>query len=205
MLNERRWRGLEDDIIKVGVMKYGTNKWSKISTLLQGRTPRQCKERWNRIAAYSTGFSEEDAVRLLEVVRLFPNQWSSVSQCFSDKSPQQCYEMYQRMLAEEARRSKLAQSALVHWPGNAEGVKKRVFNKDTGTFGIETQKQDICIVKNNRLVSRKKIACMEMGEDDRDLVDIARARIENRRGRKDLKRRVPEQGAAYKQLSNKKC
>lgn len=205
VLGERRWRGLEDDIVKAGVMKYGTNKWSKISTLLQGRTPRQCKERWGRIVACSTGFSEEEAVRLLDAVRLFPNQWCSVSRCFADKSPQQCYEMYQRMLAGEARRSQPAQSALVQWPGDVENVEKRVFNKSTGTFGVHAERQDVRIVKNNRLVSRKETACMEMGEDDRDLVDIARARLENRRGRKDLKRRVPRPDAAHEQFSNKKC
>lgn len=205
VLSEKRWREIEDDIVKAGVMKYGTNKWSKISALLLGRTPRQCKERWSRIVACSTEFSNEDTVRLLDAVRLFPNQWCSVSRYFGDKSPQQCYDMYQRLLAGEARRSQPAQIALGHWPGDAEGVEKRVFNKDTGTFGVKKQIQDIHIVKNNRLVRRKEASCMEMGEDDRDLVDIARARLENRRGRKDLKRHVHRQGGMHKQLSNKKC
>ena len=40
------WKNSEDEILKVAVMKYGKNQWSRISSLLTRKTPKQCKARW---------------------------------------------------------------------------------------------------------------------------------------------------------------
>jgi hypothetical protein len=41
------WKNSEDEILKAGIMKYGTKKWGSIASLLHKKTPKQCKERWN--------------------------------------------------------------------------------------------------------------------------------------------------------------
>ena len=40
------WKNSEDEILKVGVMKYGKNNWSRVASLLNRKTPKQCKSRW---------------------------------------------------------------------------------------------------------------------------------------------------------------
>jgi pre-mRNA-splicing factor CDC5/CEF1 len=40
------WLNTEDEILKAAVMKYGKNQWSRISSLLNRKSPKQCKARW---------------------------------------------------------------------------------------------------------------------------------------------------------------
>jgi len=40
------WKNTEDEILKAAVMKYGKNQWARISSLLNRKTPKQCKARW---------------------------------------------------------------------------------------------------------------------------------------------------------------
>jgi hypothetical protein len=40
------WKNSEDEVLKAAVMKYGKNQWSRISSLLVRKTPKQCKARW---------------------------------------------------------------------------------------------------------------------------------------------------------------
>lgn len=40
------WKNSEDEILKVGVMKYGKHNWSRVASLLNRKTPKQCKARW---------------------------------------------------------------------------------------------------------------------------------------------------------------
>ena len=40
------WRNAEDEVLKAAVMKYGINEWSRISSLLTRKTPKQCRARW---------------------------------------------------------------------------------------------------------------------------------------------------------------
>ncbi len=40
------WKNVEDEILKASVMKYGKNQWARISSLLVGKSAKQCKARW---------------------------------------------------------------------------------------------------------------------------------------------------------------
>ncbi len=38
--------GVQDEILKAAVMKYGLNQWARISSLLVRKSAKQCKARW---------------------------------------------------------------------------------------------------------------------------------------------------------------
>eukprot|EP00924_Labyrinthula_sp_SR-Ha-C_P010292 snap_masked-scaffold_23-processed-gene-2.30-mRNA-1 protein AED:0.51 eAED:0.52 QI:0/-1/0/1/-1/1/1/0/685 len=40
------WKNTEDEILKSAVMKYGKNEWARISSLMPRKTAKQCKARW---------------------------------------------------------------------------------------------------------------------------------------------------------------
>lgn len=192
VLDKKKWKRLEDDIIKAGVMKYGTNSWSKISTLLQKKTPKECKERWKLISPAHVEFSEDEALDLLDLVRTLPNQWTAISKCFKNKSPHQCYEAYQKIMVEEARKNltiSVSEVKCLVPEKNTESKSMKVFNKKTGSFDI-TKTNKGCILIGNRLLKRQEVDYSELEEEEKDLVDIARARLQNTRGRKELKKKM---------------
>ena len=41
------WRNAEDELLKVAVMKYGKQNWSRVASLLNRKSAKQCKARWN--------------------------------------------------------------------------------------------------------------------------------------------------------------
>lgn len=205
VLDRKQWKKLEDDIIKAGVMKYGTSKWSKISTLLQNKTPRECKERWSLISPANTNFSKEEVLQLLDLVKALPNQWIAISRFFKTKSPHQCYEAYQRIMVGEARKSsKISINEIEHLAleKKADSGGKRVFNKETGSFDI-TKPEKACFLKGNRLLRREEMDYSGMEDEEKDLVDVARARLQNTKGRKDLKKAMVRKREEHRRLERR--
>ncbi|CAD25073.1 hypothetical protein [Encephalitozoon cuniculi GB-M1] len=93
------WTRTEDEVLKAGVMKYGTNKWSKVSSLLPSKTPSQCRMRWEEHAnplLNISGWSAEEDERLILTAKTFHPQWSLIGQAMG-RSGQQCYERYNEL------------------------------------------------------------------------------------------------------------
>lgn len=205
-LDGKEWKKLEDDIIKAGIMKYGTNKWSKISTLLQKRTPKQCKERWKLISPENTKFSEEEILKLLDMAKTFPNQWTMVAKCLNNKSPRQCYDMYQRILAEEAVQDSVLEMnnpLCLEKKRKLENAEEKVFDKKTGRFDVIPTKDSNFIVRNNKLLHQREIDYSGLSKEERELAELARARLENTKGRKDLKKKLAKRREEQRRLMNK--
>ena len=40
------WKNTEDEILKAAVMKYGKQQWSRVASLLNRKSAKQCKARW---------------------------------------------------------------------------------------------------------------------------------------------------------------
>ncbi len=40
------WKNTEDELLKAAVMKYGKNDWGRLASLLNRKSPKQCKARW---------------------------------------------------------------------------------------------------------------------------------------------------------------
>lgn len=174
VLEDKKWKKFEDDIIKAGVMKYGTNKWSKISTLLQSKTSKQCKDRWKYMLSLKNEFNDIEIIKLLEAVKTFGNQWTAISKCFTDKSPQQCYEMYQSILKIAAKVQRGSQN-------NFEIISSRICSV--------LSRKDVPFPPENgiEIFSNKSIEYFNLEEDEKDMVNIARVRLQNLKSRKHLK------------------
>ncbi|AFM97792.1 hypothetical protein EHEL_020340 [Encephalitozoon hellem ATCC 50504] len=94
------WTKIEDEILKAGVMKYGINKWSKVSSLLPSKTPSQCRHRWQEYTnplANNSGWNAEEDEKLILTVKTFHPQWSLIGQAMG-RSGQQCYERYNELV-----------------------------------------------------------------------------------------------------------
>jgi pre-mRNA-splicing factor CDC5/CEF1 len=99
-IKDTEWKNSEDEILKAGVMKYGVNRWSKVSSLLTRKTPIQCKLRWLEYLSPLIKHEEwtrEEKVKLVEAVGIFGSLWSTISRIVS-RTPTQCYEMYTQIL-----------------------------------------------------------------------------------------------------------
>jgi len=83
-------------------MKYGKNQWARISSLLNRKTPKQCKARWYEWLDPSikkTEWSREEDEKLLHLAKLMPTQWRTIAPIVG-RTPSQCLERYQKLLDE---------------------------------------------------------------------------------------------------------
>ncbi|KAH9412068.1 hypothetical protein HK407_02g02920 [Ordospora pajunii] len=94
-----RWTKAEDEVLRAGVMKYGVNKWSKVSSLFMSKKPSQCKARWDESVSplrADSEWSAEDDQRLVTVASTFHPQWGLIGQVMC-RSSQACYERYNEL------------------------------------------------------------------------------------------------------------
>ena len=94
------WKNSEDEILKAAIMKYGLNQWSRISSLLQRKSAKQCKQRWYEWLDPSikkTEWTRAEDEKLLQLSRVFPSQWRTIAP-FVGRTPTQCYERYEKLL-----------------------------------------------------------------------------------------------------------
>lgn len=86
------WKKSEDKILKMSIMKYGLNKWSKIATILK-RTPTECKSRYYDFICKNTDWTNEEEQKLLEIAKHLKPQWKLIGEILN-KCEQDCYEKY---------------------------------------------------------------------------------------------------------------
>ncbi|KAJ6240748.1 myb DNA-binding domain superfamily protein-related [Anaeramoeba flamelloides] len=84
------WNGIEDQLLTNAVNKLGVSKsnWFNIATLVPGRNPKQCRERWrnqlNPLIDHSP-LTEEEEVLLIEKVSKIGNKWCKLSTYFTGR------------------------------------------------------------------------------------------------------------------------
>ncbi|KAF7677252.1 Pre-mRNA-splicing factor cef-1 [Astathelohania contejeani] len=87
------WTATDDELLKAGIMKYGPNQWSKVSSLLPHKTPSQCKARWQNwlhpTINRDAWTAAEDAA-LLQACEVLPSQWNSIATLVG-RTAQQCH------------------------------------------------------------------------------------------------------------------
>lgn len=71
------------------VQQYGVKCWSFISSQMPGRTPRQCRDRWNHYLAPQTNTTkwtvEEDQI-IIKMVKKIGKQWSKIASLFPGRT-----------------------------------------------------------------------------------------------------------------------
>ena len=92
--------GVQDEILKAAVMKYGLNQWARISSLLTRKSAKQCKARWYEWLDPSikkTEWTREEDEKLLHLAKLMPQQWRTIAPIVG-RTSQQCLERYDKLL-----------------------------------------------------------------------------------------------------------
>ena len=94
------WKNSEDEILKAAVMKYGTQQWARISSLLTRKTPKQCKARWFEWLDPSIkklDWSSNEDAQLLQLVKIMPSQWRSIGPIIG-RTAAQCFDRYNQLV-----------------------------------------------------------------------------------------------------------
>lgn len=97
---ENKCQNNEDEILKLGIMKYGLNKWNKVCSLLINRTPLECKERWNNYLhpdINKEDWTLEETKSLLEIAESLKPQWKLIGSVMN-RPEQECYEKYNTLV-----------------------------------------------------------------------------------------------------------
>jgi len=95
------WKNIEDEILKAAVMKYGKNQWARIASLLSRKSAKQCKARWTEWLDPSIKkieWSREEEEKLLHLAKIMPCQWRTIAPIIGRTSAQ-CLEHYEKLLA----------------------------------------------------------------------------------------------------------
>jgi len=94
------WKNTEDEILKAAVMKYGKNQWSRVASLLNRKSAKQCKARWYEWLDPSikkTEWTREEEEKLLHLAKLYPSQWRTIAPIVG-RTAAQCMEHYEQLL-----------------------------------------------------------------------------------------------------------
>lgn len=87
--SRRKFTDKEDIILKSAVKIFGTSNWKIIASMVPGRTPRQCRDRYTNYLApglVRLEWSEEEDKLLAEKYIMFGPQWTKIRQYFPTRS-----------------------------------------------------------------------------------------------------------------------
>ncbi|KAJ2845652.1 Pre-mRNA-splicing factor cef1, partial [Coemansia erecta] len=175
------WKNTEDEILKAAVMKYGKTQWSRISSLLVRKSPKQCKARWYEWLDPSikkTEWSKEEDEKLLHLAKLMPTQWRTIAPIVG-RAPAQCLERYQRLLDEAEARAAGEEDLGLRGEAGMEGRPSDARKLRPGE------------VDPNPETRPARPDPVDMDEDEKDMLSEARARLANTMGKK-AKRKARE-------------
>ncbi|KAJ1630058.1 Homeodomain-like protein, partial [Pavlovales sp. CCMP2436] len=79
----------EDESVVHLVHELGTKKWSQIAAQLNGRTGKQCRERWHNQLdpeIKKHNWTPEEESMLVEAHRKFGNKWAKIAACLPGRT-----------------------------------------------------------------------------------------------------------------------
>ena len=166
------WKNTEDEILKAAVMKYGKNQWARVSSLLVRKSAKQCKARWFEWLDPSikkTDWTREEDEKLLHLAKLMPTQWRTIAPIVGRTSAQ-CLERYEQLLDEASGGG-----------GGSKGAGSAPGNRKVRPGEIDSQPE----------TRPARPDPVDMDEDEKEMLNEARARLANTKGKK-AKRKARE-------------
>lgn len=148
-------------------MKYGKQQWARVASLLNRKSAKQCKARWNEWldpSVRKSEWSREEDEKLLHLAKLMPAQWRTIGPLVG-RTGGQCQERYERLLDEAAGEDAEGQ-------GEARKLKPGEIDPHPETKPARPDPID-------------------MDEDEIEMLQEARARLANTQGKK-AKRKTRE-------------
>lgn len=165
---------MEDEILKVAVMKYGQNQWARISSLLVRKTPKMCKARWNEWLDPSirkTEWSKEEEEKLLHLAKVMPTQWRTIAPMIG-RTAAQCLEHYEALLDRTRKDEDEEEAGEGMTISEAKRLRPGEIDPSPETKPARPDPVD-------------------MDEDEKEMLSEARARLANTQGKK-AKRKARE-------------
>jgi len=163
------WKNTEDEILKAAVMKYGKNQWSRIASLLNRKSSKQCKARWYEWLDPSikkTEWTREEDEKLLHLAKLMPTQWRTIAPVVG-RTPSQCLQRYEKLLDAACSRDEEYDPA------------------------DDPRRLRPGEIDPNPETKPAKPDAVDMDEDEKEMLAEARARLANTKGKK-AKRKARE-------------
>ncbi|XP_049849616.1 cell division cycle 5-related protein-like [Schistocerca gregaria] len=160
------WKNSEDEILKAAVMKYGLYQWGRIASLMNRKSAKQCKARWYEWLDPSikkTEWSREEDEKLLHAAKIMPCQWRSVATMVG-RTASQCLARYEKLLDAATQQVPIENDPRNLRPGEIDpNPENRPALPDA----------------------------VDMEEDEKEMIQEARARMANTKGKK-AKRKARE-------------
>ena len=176
------WKNSEDEVLKAAVMKYGMNQWGRVSSLLVRKSAKQCKARWFEWldpAIRKTEWTREEDEKLLHLAKLMPTQWRTIAPVVGRTAPQ-CLERYERLLDQALGRG-------------VEGGE--------GAGGSDPRRLRSGEIDPNPESRAARPDPVDMDEDEKEMLNEARARLANTRGKKAKRKAREKQLEEAKRLA----
>ncbi|KAL3756579.1 hypothetical protein ACHAWU_001782 [Discostella pseudostelligera] len=173
------WKNSEDEILKAAVMKYGKQQWARVASLLNRKSAKQCKARWNEWldpSVRKVEWSRAEDEKLLHLAKLMPAQWRTIGPLVG-RTAGQCQERYERLLDEAATAA-----------GGDAGAGNEV---DEGLDGASARKLRPGEIDPHPETKPARPDPIDMDEDEIEMLQEARARLANTQGKK-AKRKARE-------------
>lgn len=85
-----KWTPAEDDLLRKSVEIHGTRNWAAVCTLVPGRNPKQCRERWTAQLdpnLTKDNWTVQEDSTLLHIHKLHGNSWSRIASFLPGRSP----------------------------------------------------------------------------------------------------------------------
>ncbi|RKP23940.1 Homeodomain-like protein, partial [Syncephalis pseudoplumigaleata] len=97
------WLPEEDNLLRLAVQLYGynTDKWTKISACVPGRTNKHCRKRWFHSLDPSRrrgSWTSKEDLLLREAHARFGEQWSRVAELVPGRTDDQCSKRWRESL-----------------------------------------------------------------------------------------------------------
>lgn len=162
------WKNTEDEILKAAVMKYGKNQWARIASLLSRKTAKQCKARWYEWLDPSIKkieWSREEEEKLLHMAKIMPTQWRTIA-AIVGRTAAQCLEHYEKLLDQAT-------------------------GKDETDPADDPRRLRPGEIDPNPEARPARPDQVDMEEDEKEMLQEARARLANTKGKK-AKRKARE-------------
>ncbi len=177
------WKNSEDEILKAAVMKYGKQQWARVASLLNRKSAKQCKARWNEWLDPSirkVEWSRAEDEKLLHLAKLMPAQWKTIGPLVGGRTAVQCQERYEMLLDQAASRGDDDDAKM---GGDGEGGEE-----GGASTARKLRAGDIDPHPETKPARPDPI---DMDEDEIEMLQEARARLANTQGKK-AKRKARE-------------
>ena len=121
--HSRPWTEEEDHTVRGLVLSHGTKRWSLIAAQLQGRTGKQCRERWHNLldpAIKKDAWTPEEDRILLDAHRSLGNRWADIAKLLVGRTDNAIKNHWNSALRRELRKLNRQKSAII--PALSEGI-----------------------------------------------------------------------------------